>query len=84
MKRFRKIFILVTVLLLVLIVAANLLLAATQDREEGRGYRVEISRLAMEMETNGKDSPDLSKCSYVTKVEKYNGDAAFYAAESDY
>ena len=84
MKRFRKIFILVTVLLLVLIVAANLLLAATQSREKGRGYRVEISRLAMEMETNGKDSPDLSKCSYVTKVEKYNGDAAFYAAESDY
>lgn len=84
MKRFRKIFILVTVLLLVLIVAANLLFAATQRREKGRGYRVEISRLAMEMETNGSDSPDLSKCSYVTKVEKYNGDAGFYAAESDY
>ncbi len=84
MKRFRKIFILVTVLLLALIVAANILLAATQSREKGRGYRVEISRLAMEMETNGKDSPDLSKCSYVTKVEKYDGDTAFYAAESDY
>lgn len=84
MKRFRKIFILVTVLLLVLIVAANLLLAATQNREKGRGYRVEISRLAMELESNGNNSPDLSKCSYVTKVEKYNGDAAFYAVESDY
>lgn len=66
-------------LLIAVIIAANVILL--QDHgESGRPYRVEISRLAKEMET-GK-MPDISGCSYVTAIVPYGED--FYEADSDY
>lgn len=51
------------------------------DKTDGsRLYRVEISRLAREIEANG--SADISKCVYVTNIERYGEN--FYSTNSDY
>ena len=60
-------------------VVVNMILAA--DKTDGsRQYRVEISRLAREIETNG--SADISECEYVTNIERYG--EKFYTSDSDY
>ena len=51
------------------------------DKTDGsRPYRVEISRLVREIETNG--SADMSECVYVTNIERYG--EKFYSTDSDY
>jgi signal transduction histidine kinase len=51
------------------------------DKTDGsRQYRVEISRLAREIEANG--SADISECEYVTNIERYG--EKFYSTDSDY
>ena len=63
MKAFNKIFSVVAIAVILLFVVVNIILAA--DRTNGsRQYRVEISRLVHEIETNG--SADISECVYVT------------------
>ena len=79
MKAFNRIFSAVTVAITLLFTVANMILAA--DKTDGsRQYRVEISRLAREIEANG--SADISECVYVTNIERYG--EKFYSADSDY
>ena len=79
MKAFNRIFSAVTVAITLLFTVANMILAA--DKTDGsRQYRVEISRLAREIEANG--SADISECVYVTNIEQYG--EKFYSADSDY
>ena len=79
MKAFNRIFSAVTVAIILLFVVVNMILAA--DKTDGsRQYRVEISRLVHEIETNG--SADISECVYVTNVERYG--EKFYSTDSDY
>ena len=79
MKTFNRIFSVVVVAIILLFVFVNMILAA--DKTDGsRQYRVEISRLVHEIETNG--SADISECEYVTNIERYGKD--FYSADSDY
>ena len=79
MKAFNRIFSAVTVAIMLLFAVVNMILAA--DKTDGsRQYRVEISRLVHEIETNG--SADISECEYVTNIERYGKD--FYSADSDY
>ena len=79
MKAFNKIFSVVAIAVILLFVVVNIILAA--DRTNGsRQYRVEISRLVHEIETNG--SADISECVYVTNVERYG--EKFYSTDSDY
>ena len=79
MKAFNKIFAAVVGALAVLFAAANIIFAAA-DSGGGRPYRVEINRLARQIEADGH--ADISDCKYVTGIEKYGGD--FFAADSDY
>ena len=59
MKAFNRIFSAVTVAIILLFAVVNMILAA--DKTDGsRQYRVEISRLVHEIETNG--SADISEC----------------------
>ena len=79
MKAFNRIFSAVTVAITLLFTVANMILAA--DKTDGsRQYRVEISRLVHEIETNG--SADISECEYVTNIERYG--EKFYTSDSDY
>ncbi len=79
MKAFNRIFSAVTVAIILLFTVVNMILAA--DKTDGsRQYRVEISRLAREIEANG--SADISECVYVTNIERYG--KKFYSTDSDY
>ncbi len=79
MKAFNRIFSAVTVTIVLLFAIVNMIFAA--DKTDGsRQYRVEISRLVHEIETNG--SADISECVYVTNIERYG--EKFYSTDSDY
>ncbi|MBQ4164708.1 MAG: HAMP domain-containing histidine kinase [Oscillospiraceae bacterium] len=78
MKAFNKIFAVVIIVIAAVFFAANAILLA-DSADNGRPYRVEISRLVHEME-NGS-APDISACEYVTAVTEY-GDG-FYNSDSD-
>ena len=79
MKVFNRIFSAVAITIILLFVVVNMILAA--DKTDGsRQYRVEISRLAREIEANG--SADISECVYVTNIERYG--EKFYSTNSDY
>lgn len=80
MKAFNRIFAAVILVLAVLCAAANIILSGDGLSPNGRPYRVEISRLARQIETEGH--ADLSDCKYVTNIEKYGEN--FYSTESDY
>ncbi len=79
MKAFNRFFSAVTVAIILLFAVVNMIFAA--DKTDGsRQYRVEISRLAREIEANG--SADISECVYVTNIERYG--EKFYSTDSDY
>lgn len=80
MKASNKIFAVVIGVLTVLFVGANIILASGSGSGSGRPYRVEINRLALQIETDGH--ADISGCEYVIGIEKYGGD--FFASDSDY
>ena len=79
MKAFNRIYSAVTAAIILLFAVVNMILAA--DKTDGsRPYRVEISRLVREIETNG--SADISECAYVTNIERCGEE--FYSTDSDY
>lgn len=79
MKAFNRIFAAVIAVLALLFAAANIILAA-DGSGGGRPYRVEINRLALQIEEYGH--ADISDCEYVTNIERYSKN--FYSAENDY
>lgn len=79
MKAFNRIFAAVILVLIFLLAAANIILAVDSPGG-GRPYRVEINRLALQIETDGH--ADISDCKYVTNIERYGEN--FYSTESDY
>lgn len=78
MKAFNRLFAAAVMAIALLFAAANIMLAA--DVSGGRPYRVEINRLARQIETTGH--ADISSCEYVTNIEAYSED--FYKTDSDY
>ena len=79
MKAFNRILSVVAVAVILLFAVVNLILA-TDKTNDGRLYRVEISRLVREIEANG--SANISECEYVTNIERYG--EKFYTSDSDY
>ncbi|MBQ8172099.1 MAG: HAMP domain-containing histidine kinase [Oscillospiraceae bacterium] len=79
MKAFNRISAVVIGLIVAVFAVANAVLL-TDNSDSGRPYRVEISRLAREME-NGS-VPDVSECEYVTAVTEYG--EGFYDSDSDH
>ena len=80
MKAFNRISIIITIAVIALFAAANVMMLST-DNESGRPYRVEISRIAAEIEIDGR-IPPLSGKNYVTSVTEYSD--GFYDTDSDY
>lgn len=82
MKAWRKIFALVIVLIIGVFTAANLLLNNLNSPQNGRPHRVEINRLALQIEQNGFENVDMSECEFVFNVAEFGGN--FFDPESDY
>ncbi len=79
MKAFNRIFAVVTVVIIVVFAAANFIML-TESTDNGRPYRVEVSRLAREIESGL--TTDVSECEYVTAITEYGED--FYNSDSDH
>ncbi len=82
MKAFNRIFTAVTAVIIIIFIAANLFMISSDNTENGRPYRVEINRIALEIEHNGFDAVDLSQYEYVVNIERFGND--FYDSDSDY
>lgn len=80
MKAFNRISVIVTVAIILLFAIANIILISG-DKDSGRPYLVEVSRLSGEIEKSG-NIPDLNGLKYVTAVVKQGDD--FYTSHSDY
>lgn len=81
MRAWRKIFALVTALSAVIFASANLLLYGLNSPENGRPHRVEVNRLALQIEQNGPESADLSKCEFVYRIAAYGEN--FFDSDGD-
>lgn len=81
MKAFNKIFAAIIAIIILIFIGTNLTLVFYDNDESGRPYRIEINRIALEIEQNGFDSADISDYKYVTHIEKYGAD--FYDTDSD-
>ncbi len=81
MKSFNRIFVAVLVIIVSAFFVTNRILLS-ENSNKSRPYRVEIQRLALQIETGGFENIDLSDCSYVVNIKKYDGD--FYNSDYDY
>lgn len=86
MKSFRKIYFIVIAFLLLIFSGTNLFLSILEKSTEGKPYRVEINRIAKEIEKNGTENINFSQYSYVTNIKRYNdtSNAFFEDTHSDY
>jgi signal transduction histidine kinase len=88
MKAFDRLISIVILVFVLLAAAVNVYLIADQakrDSEEGRQYRVEISRLEGNLASGTAASDlDLSACDYVTAVVPYEEGGQYYKPASDY
>lgn len=82
MSGFRKVFAAAVFLIAGMIGLTNLALYCLQTSENGRPYRVEINRIALQIEQAGPESVTLSDYQYVTAVVR--GGDNFYEPASDY
>jgi len=82
MRAWRKFFTLVIVLVAAVFIAANWLLYYLNIPENGRPHRVEINRLALQIELNGFKNVDLSECEFVYNISEFGAD--FYDTAGDY
>ncbi len=82
MKAFNRIFVLVIAAIALIFIAANIAMLTDNNNVNGRPYRVEISRIALEIEKNGLESINLSEYEYVTHIETNRED--LYNTDSDY
>lgn len=82
MRGFRKVFAAVFFLTVGIIVLINFILYFQKVSENGRPYRVEINRIALQIEQGGPESVVLSEYEYVDAVVKYG--EHFYETASDY
>ncbi len=85
MKSFNRILVITLVVILAVMIVANLCLLHSEPVSGGKAYRVEIHRIALEIEANGLEQVDLSAYEFVTGVTKFRGNTdEFYHTDQDY
>ena len=85
MKGFNRIFIAIAALIAIIFIGANIFLLLPDDSDSGRPYRVEINRLALEIEENGFEKVDLTEYQYITDVKRFSvNDSEYFVSDSDY
>lgn len=82
MRAWKRTFSAAAAIVIVIFVLANLILNNLKFSEHGRPYRVEINRLALQIEQSGIENIDLSECEFVYFIEKYG--EGFYDSTGDY
>jgi len=82
MKAWKRLSITVFAFIVFIFISVNFLLKNVASKENGRPYRVEINRIAIQIENNGLENVNLSKYKYVKNIVEYGDD--FYHSESDY
>lgn len=82
MKSFNKIFLFVLIVIVLVFVGSNVILISQDNSNVGRPYRVEVNRIALQIEEKGIESIDLNDYSFITAVVKENDN--FYDTDSDY
>lgn len=82
MKSFNKIFLFVLIVIAFVFVGTNTFLISQIDSDNGRPYRIEVNRIALQIEEKGIESISLNDYSYITAVVKENDN--FYNTDSDY
>ncbi|MBD5112251.1 MAG: HAMP domain-containing histidine kinase [Ruminococcaceae bacterium] len=82
MRAWNKIFAVISVIVVLVFFAANLLMRNLNTPQNGRPYRVEINRLALQIEQNGLQSADLSQCEFVYNIASFGED--FFDTDGDY
>lgn len=81
MKSLNKLIIAVILMIASAITAVNFIISGV-NYDTAKPHKVEINRLAAEIESNGFEGIDISDCLYITNVATF-GDG-FYNADSDY
>lgn len=81
MKSFRKFYAIIITITILIWCSANLFLFFAEKTSSGRPYRVEISRIAKEIEQNNIENVDLSKYHYVTNVAAYSNNSKALAED---
>ncbi|MDE6701197.1 MAG: sensor histidine kinase, partial [Acetatifactor sp.] len=81
MKSFYKVSAVMLVVFAAVFALANLLLNVYCQPANGRPYRVEINRLALQIAESGLESVDLSECAYVTDIVEFG--EGFYSSADD-
>ena len=81
MKSFYKVSAVMLVVFAAVFALANLLLNVCCQPANGRPYRVEINRLALQIAESGLESVDLSECAYVTDIVEFG--EGFYSSADD-
>ena len=83
MKKFNRLLLTVIICMIVLTAVANIVLIYGKEGDEGRPYRVEAERIALEIERGNQI--ELSNYKYIDSVEKYEGtDPKFFEQDKDY
>lgn len=82
MNTYKRIFKLVIFFTAVVFAWANLYFYCLDFRDGGRPYRVEIERLALQIEKEGLKNVSLSHCKYVSHIQPFGED--FYDSDRDY
>jgi len=70
MKKFKSLFIIILIIIAAIFAVANIAVIS-HEKNKSREYRVEVSRLAGQMERDG-EIPDLDGCTYVTAIEEFD------------
>ncbi len=84
MKAFNKIVVLLIGIIIIIFTITNIYMYRASDNS-GRLYRVEINRIALDIEDNGYNNLDLSDYNQIVNVEKFLGDNSFYEGkDTDY
>ncbi|MDE7113331.1 MAG: HAMP domain-containing histidine kinase [Acetatifactor sp.] len=81
MKSFYKVSVVMLVVFAAVFALANLLLNVYCQPVNGRPYRGEINRLALQIAESGLESVDLSECAYVTDIVEFG--EGFYSSADD-
>ncbi len=82
MKAINKVFLAVIAFIILIFIFTNMFLRYIGRSESGRQYRVEINRIALEIEKNGFENVELSNCRYITNIERDKDN--LFDADSDY
>lgn len=86
MRSFNKIFTIVIMIIIIIFFISNMIFLTTK-KSDGRPYRVEINRLAYEIENSGFKNIKLENCIYVTNItccDSTDFVAFFEDTDSDY